>query len=181
MKLMRLKPLQDMLHYSSSSNYLQLKHQCKNSSHIWRGMRVQRSVHSFVWVAKATHIKVQWCHLHQSPPMTVLQCTFNLVAPPYFRSTELVESKAFQVPTRVAETKRSGVLQKMKEGTNLLRTEGQGDVDVCGGWDAAPKPGGLQIREREKPRRADRMLCSFGDRERRGDRQPSQETRKGVN
>lgn len=58
----------------------------------------------------------------------------------------------------------------MKEGTNLLRTEGQGYVDVCGGWDAPRKPGGLQIREREKPRRADRMLCSFGDGERRGDR-----------
>lgn len=99
MTLVRIKTLQDLLHYSCSFNYLRLKHQCTNSSHIRRGMRVQRSVHSFVWVAKATQIKVQWCHLHLSPPMTVLQSTFNLVAPHYFRSTELVESKAFQVPT----------------------------------------------------------------------------------
>lgn len=104
-------------------------------------MRVERTVHSFVWVA--TNIKVQWCHLHLSPPVTVLQKTSNLFTPHYFRSPELVESKAFQVPTRAAEAVRSGVLQKMKEGTNLLRTEGQGDVDLCGGWDAPRKPGGF--------------------------------------
>lgn len=75
--------------------------------------------------------------------MTVLQNTFNLFAPQYFRSSESVESYAFHVSTWVAESVSSGVLQKTKEGTNLLRTEGQGDVDVCGGWDAPRKPGGL--------------------------------------
>lgn len=39
-----------------------------------------------------------------------------------------------------------------------MRTEGQGVVDVCGGWDAPRKPGGSHIREREKPRGVDRML-----------------------
>lgn len=62
-----------------------------------------------------------------------------------------------------------------------MRTEGQGVVDVRGGWDAARKPGGLHIREREKPRRADRMPCPFGGRGRKGRRAHSQETRKGVN
>lgn len=145
----------------------------KQFTHTGRGMRVQRSVHSSVWVAKATNTKVQWCHLHLSPPMTVLLSTFNLFVPHYLRSTEFLESKAFQVPTRIAEAVGSGVLQEMKEGTNLLGTEGQGDVDVCGGWDAPRKPGGLQIREREKPRRVDRMLCLFGEGERRGDRHTS--------
>lgn len=57
----------------------------------------------------------------------------------------------------------------MKEGTNLLRTEGRGDVDLCGGWGAPRKPGGLQNREREKPGGSDGMLYLFGDGDRRDD------------
>lgn len=100
MKLVRRKPLQETLLYSSSSNFLCLEHQCTNSSHIQGEEWGYRGAFNLLFGWQKQHRKVQWCHLHLSPPMTALQNTFNLFAPHYFRSTELVESKAFGVPAR---------------------------------------------------------------------------------
>lgn len=106
--------------------------------------------------------------------MPVLPGTFNLVAPQYSRAAESVEPKAPHVSTRVAGVCELGGSTENEGGGH----ESFGDrgtrradvVDACGGWDAARKAGGLQIREREKtPEGGQDAAPVRGDGDTRGD------------
>lgn len=102
------------------------------------GLRVQKE-YSFVWVAGPTNNGAICTYL--SPPMTVLQGT--QVLKPLRSSVRQVCGVGGIHGFSHLNSGLLRVLQKMKEGRNLVRTEGQGDVDMYGGWGAPWKPGGL--------------------------------------